>query len=290
MDKLTRIFQKQFGSLASTGGLGIFGSLANGNPQTTTDPAQIQSLDKFLEGWESAVVGDRSPTLQDLNGLFYFIFYQLGYILQQGVAEWNVLTMYHPGQWVNYQSELWQCLNPEVIGTAPNLDTYNWQRKTGGASVTENEIAPAAVTKTRLSAANYYLSPSTSNYSVAGTGSYATVTNAEGSITVSEGGRPVLVCLQADGSSNACKLSVSATSVYNMSGFLRLKRGSTVIAVSEISLNDNNTLNHATGIPTNLFTFIDFPTAGTHAYTLEQMSASGCTVAVSYAKFLLMEL
>ena len=61
MSKLTRYFQKVFGSTAAADKIGIFGSLAAGNPQYATTPTQIQSLSNFLNGWSSAVIGNNSP-------------------------------------------------------------------------------------------------------------------------------------------------------------------------------------------------------------------------------------
>lgn len=99
--KITRVNQKIFASSAASTELGKFGSLAAGNPETTADPSEIQSLQNFLDGWFSAVIGNNSPAIEDMNSLFYLSFRQIAYILQQGIAEWNAETEYHEGSWAS---------------------------------------------------------------------------------------------------------------------------------------------------------------------------------------------
>lgn len=97
MAKLTRVLQKVFARTSSAGEIGKFGSLAAGNPETTTDPLLVQSLGNWDAGWFSAILGNNSPAIQDMNGLFYVAFRQLAYLFQQGVAEYDATTEYHIG-------------------------------------------------------------------------------------------------------------------------------------------------------------------------------------------------
>src|SRR4051812_23225421 len=101
MAKLPRKNMKVFGSTAGFHQLGIFGSLAAGSIAFTTDPEAIQSLSNYDDGWYQAVVGNKSPALQDWNSLFYLDSYQLAYLFQAGVAEWNTDTTYFIGSIVN---------------------------------------------------------------------------------------------------------------------------------------------------------------------------------------------
>jgi microcystin-dependent protein len=100
MAKLPRVYQKIFASSAGTGQIGKYGSLAAGSPATTTDPAQMQSLSNWLGGWFSGVVGSNSPAIEDMNAVHYVGFYQLAYLMQQGIAEYDATTEYYIGSMV----------------------------------------------------------------------------------------------------------------------------------------------------------------------------------------------
>lgn len=97
MSKITRFTQKIFGSTAGIGQIGILGSLAQGSPAYTVDPATAQSLSNFNDGWYSAVVGENSPAIQDVNSLDFVITSQLAYMLQAGIPEWDSGTTYYIG-------------------------------------------------------------------------------------------------------------------------------------------------------------------------------------------------
>ncbi len=105
MAKITRTPQKQFGSAAGTNEMAEFGSFAAGTPTrysgTTITPAIIQTLSNFLGGWKSAVESDNAFCLEDMNAICYLFAYQLGYILQNGVAEWDSATTYYIGSMVS---------------------------------------------------------------------------------------------------------------------------------------------------------------------------------------------
>ena len=81
MAKLQRKSAKLFAeeATASAGGLAQFGSLAEGTPNYSTDPDVIQALDAYKEGWSSAVLGTKSPALEDRNALDYLLSYQQKY-------------------------------------------------------------------------------------------------------------------------------------------------------------------------------------------------------------------
>lgn len=103
--KILRAQQKQFGSLATFNQLAKYGSFAAGIPQrydgATVTPANIQAISNFLDGWFGAVVGGNSPAIEDMNALCYLFAYQLGYILQTGVGEYDANTEYFIGSLVN---------------------------------------------------------------------------------------------------------------------------------------------------------------------------------------------
>lgn len=97
MAKLTRVTQRAFASTAGALQVGQFGSLANGSINYSTDPAVIQALADWVNGWFDAVLGDGNPCIEDMNGIFFVAFYQIGYTLQQGVPEWDPGTTYYVG-------------------------------------------------------------------------------------------------------------------------------------------------------------------------------------------------
>lgn len=101
MAKIVRKLQKLFGSTAGPTQIGVFGSFASGSPAYTTDPVTIQSLSEYAAGWFAAVEGDNSPAIEDWNALFFLAFYQLSYLFQEGVAEWDATTTYYIGSIVN---------------------------------------------------------------------------------------------------------------------------------------------------------------------------------------------
>ena len=101
MSKLTRVLQSIFASNANPGELKQFGSLANGTPLSTTDPAVIQALPEFKAGWFAAVIGGGAPAIEDMNALQFVYARQLAYLFQAGVAEWETNTVYYQGSLVN---------------------------------------------------------------------------------------------------------------------------------------------------------------------------------------------
>ena len=74
-----------------------FGSLKAGAAVYSQDPDTIQSLAAWTNGWASAVINNNAPAIQDLNALFYVLTYQLAYLFQQGIPEWNAGTTYYIG-------------------------------------------------------------------------------------------------------------------------------------------------------------------------------------------------
>lgn len=101
MSKITRVTQKIFGSSAGFQQVAQFGSLAASAPTFSTDPAVIQSLSNYLGGWFSAVLGGNSPAIEDMNALCYLYAYQLAYLMQEGVPEWDSGTTYYKGSIVS---------------------------------------------------------------------------------------------------------------------------------------------------------------------------------------------
>lgn len=101
MSKILRKVQKIFGINAGFDQIAVFGSLANTSPAYSTDPAVIQSLTQYDDGWFEAVIGDNSPAIEDVNALDYVETYQLAYLMQTGVPEWDATTTYYIGSFAS---------------------------------------------------------------------------------------------------------------------------------------------------------------------------------------------
>lgn len=137
--KIARATQKLFGSNAGAAQLAQFGSLAASAPQTysgaSVSPALIQALAGFLTGWDAAVIGANSPAIEDMNSLCYLFAYQIAYLLQTGIPEWDSATNYFVGSIVNDGSgNLYVSLTNSNINNALTSAT-NWIAQ-GNSSVT----------------------------------------------------------------------------------------------------------------------------------------------------------
>lgn len=123
---IPRTTQKVFGNgLTVSGNVAVWGSLAAGVPAYSGDPATIQSA-AFEQGLNGAVVGNKSPAIQDLNGLFYALTAQLAYLFQNGIAEWDVATTYYTNRLCRVGPVLFISLTNSNVGNDPTTDTNNW--------------------------------------------------------------------------------------------------------------------------------------------------------------------
>lgn len=119
MAKLTKVAQRLFGSTAGSTQIGQFGSLAAGSPTYTSDPTVIQSLSNYLQGWFGAVIGGNSPAIEDLNAICYLYSYQLGYLMQEGIPEWDTNTVYYTNSFAQQGGLLYQSVTDSNSGNTP---------------------------------------------------------------------------------------------------------------------------------------------------------------------------
>lgn len=129
MAKIQRALMKIFGSNAGPNQIEQFGSLAAGSPVYTTDPEEIQNLANYLTGWFAGVVGSNSPAIEDMNALCYLFAYQLSYLFQSGVAEWNDETTYYIGSIVQANNFLYLSLTDDNLNNAVT-DLTKWKKIT----------------------------------------------------------------------------------------------------------------------------------------------------------------
>ena len=123
-----------FGGNGDTNSFAKYGSFVAGVPLKTKNIEDIQSLDAFVNGWQNAVVAaNRAPFLEDMNALQYVMGYQLFYLLQEGIAEWNTDTTYFQGSIVKRYSggilQIYVSLTDDNLNNAlpsyPN-NNINW--------------------------------------------------------------------------------------------------------------------------------------------------------------------
>lgn len=134
MAKLPRVLAKVFGSGAGGAEIGVFGSFAAGSPATTTSPLTAQSLSNWLSGWYSAVVGDNSPAIEDLNSVAFVMGYQIAYLMQAGIPEYDSTTPYYINSLCMDGGRLFKSLTDGNTGN-PTTDTTNWSLFVTGRNV-----------------------------------------------------------------------------------------------------------------------------------------------------------
>lgn len=128
MSALTRYTQLIFGSSDGNSDFAQFGSLAAGTPTlyagNAVTPANVQALSNFLTGWTGAVVGNHSPQIEDLNSLCFLFAYQLAYLMERGVAEWDSATTYYVGDIVQSAGVLYRCIQTANLNHAVTLAAW----------------------------------------------------------------------------------------------------------------------------------------------------------------------
>ena len=92
--KLSRILQKVFGWEADDKQVVEFGSPTNGRAVYSKNAADIQTS-YYEAGWfPESLSGNIRPYAEDMNGLHFVHSYQLAYLLQAGIPEWDAQTPY----------------------------------------------------------------------------------------------------------------------------------------------------------------------------------------------------
>lgn len=136
MAKITRATQTIFGGTGATSNFGQFGSLAANAVVTTKTPSVIQSLAAWLAGWQAATIGTLIPAYQDMNSVHYLAFYQICYILQMGVAEWDSGTTYYTNSVAQYNGQFYVSLQDNNTNQEPDTQPSYWQSGIPGTEST----------------------------------------------------------------------------------------------------------------------------------------------------------
>lgn len=148
MAKLPRVFQKIFGSGAGVDQISQFGSLFAGAPAFTTDPAAAQGLSNWLTGWFGAAIGGNAPAIEDMNSAMYVMTYQLAYLMQAGLAEWDTSTTYYTGSLANVAGTIYSSLTDANTGNAPASSPTQWVKLVGRTAPTIQKFLSGSGTYT----------------------------------------------------------------------------------------------------------------------------------------------
>lgn len=140
MPKITRITHTIFGGGASAAvnGIAQFGSKQAGSPNYSVNIATIQSLAAWLQGWAGAVTAGKVPPLEELNAAFLEPSYQIGYMLEMGIPEYDAGTTYFTSSICQYTGLLYQSITDNNTGNTPSSSPSDWQIFSQGAGKGEN--------------------------------------------------------------------------------------------------------------------------------------------------------
>ena len=103
MPRLEKKIPKVFGLTSPEDRLGQVGSLRAGAPTTSRDPAVLQALQNFSDGWPAVVVGNNSPAIEDMNALMYVMTFFTKYLYENGIPELDTLETYYQNAIMSYQ-------------------------------------------------------------------------------------------------------------------------------------------------------------------------------------------
>ncbi|MEZ5691204.1 MAG: tail fiber protein [Rickettsiales bacterium] len=118
MATLERKHQKIFAGNANNNGQ--FGSLQATTKVKSQDLDVLQALTAFVNGWTDAVISGRQlPALEEFQALNYINTYQLSYLFQEGIPEWDVETEYRIGSVVK-KSEATELYKSKINGNIGN--------------------------------------------------------------------------------------------------------------------------------------------------------------------------
>jgi hypothetical protein len=152
MARIIRVLQKIFAlsnDESQRFGNGQFGSGQLGTKNITNDIEELQALPAFSVGWQYAVetnsAGQPSlPPLPEMQALNYICTYQIAYLFQEGIPEYDVDTTYYQNSIIKFAGTY------ELYGSNTNSNTG----KIPGSDPEWNyllNLAAAAETNTTLS-------------------------------------------------------------------------------------------------------------------------------------------
>lgn len=132
-NRFTRFYHRIFagnGLSTPTGVIGQFGSNVVGTNLYTANPEEVQSLSAWSQGWSGAIhAATKTPALQDMNGVLFNLSYQIAYMLQAGIPEWNSKTTYHQFQFCSSGGKIY--ISKQNTNIAHAVTETSWWQEYG---------------------------------------------------------------------------------------------------------------------------------------------------------------
>lgn len=127
MAKLTRQQQQIFAGQAPSDMIAAFGTTQTGTPVYSTDLSTLQTTN-YQQGWQDAVIADKAPFLEEMNGVQYGLSYQIAYNHQMGIPEWlNTQVYYKNSRAMGSDGNIYKSLTDDNVGNNPvSDDGTNW--------------------------------------------------------------------------------------------------------------------------------------------------------------------
>ena len=126
-----RFLLKQFAGQADNNG--VFGSAQQGQGQIVSDIKQVQSLNAFENGWNSATItGDKLPCLEEFQGVQALLCKAIKENYSEGVPLWLSTETYYMDSFVVYNHKLFKNITGSYTTNNPELDTTNWEEYSAG--------------------------------------------------------------------------------------------------------------------------------------------------------------
>lgn len=130
MPKIQRETQRIFAGNANSDLISAFGTMKTGVPVHSTDLDTLQNAN-YQQGWQDAILNDKAPYLEELNGVQYGFSKQLCYLFQEGIPEWDSETTYYKTSLVKFiddsnKVKIYQSLQDNNTGHQLTETSY-WQ-------------------------------------------------------------------------------------------------------------------------------------------------------------------
>lgn len=125
MAKIQRKTQKIFAGNANGDQIAVFGTMKTGTPDWSSDVEELQSV-AYSQGWSDAILNDKAPYLEEMNGVQYGLSYQIAYMLEAGIPEYDSNTEYNQTDIVREPGtyKLYGSLQDEQSGHALTETSY----------------------------------------------------------------------------------------------------------------------------------------------------------------------
>lgn len=132
MSKLPVVLQKIFaGALSPGGNIAQPGSTAGGTPIYSSDPVVLQALAAWVNGIQAQLInapgGLSSPVLEEFNALLLVLSYQIAYLKQAGIAEYDPTVIYYTGSYAQVAGVLYRSRTDANVGNDPTSSPSNWE-------------------------------------------------------------------------------------------------------------------------------------------------------------------